>query len=55
LITMSISSAPASTASTTSARRTASDAWPLGKAVATEATLTPEPARAFLAVATSDG
>jgi hypothetical protein len=55
LITMSTSSAPASTASVTSPRRTAREAWPLGKAVATEATFTPEPPRARLAVATSDG
>ena len=42
-ITMSISSAPASTASATSSNFTFSEARPEGKAVATEATLTGEP------------
>ena len=54
-MTMSISSAPAATASRTSASFTASAARPAGKAVATEATFTPEPATASLAVATMSG
>ena len=47
-MTMSISSAPAATASRTSASFTSSAARPAGKAVATEATLTPEPASGLL-------
>ncbi len=45
-MTMSTSSAPAATASATSASLTASDARPDGNAVATEATATPLPASA---------
>ncbi len=41
-MTMSISSAPAATASRVSASFTGSDARPLGNAVATAATFTPE-------------
>ena len=41
---MSISSAPSATASRTSASFTSIGDWPDGNAVATEATLTPEPA-----------
>ena len=51
-MTMSISSAPAFTASATSASLTGRLARPLGKAVATAATLTPLLPRASLAVAT---
>ena len=43
-ITMSISSAPAATASSVSRSLSSSEACPLGKAVATEAALTPVPA-----------
>ena len=42
---MSISSAPAATASSVSRSLTSSAAWPLGKAVATDAALTPVPSR----------
>src|SRR5688500_10836888 len=52
---MSISSAPAATASRVSARRISSDACPEGNAVATEATCTPVPATASRATATSAG
>ena len=51
-MTMSISSAPARTASRVSASLTGMLARPLGNAVATAATLTPLPPRASLAVAT---
>ncbi len=54
-MTMSISSAPAATASRTSASFTSSAARLTGKAVATEATFTEEPATASLAVATMSG
>src|SRR3954449_12025412 len=54
-ITMSISSAPAATASSVSRSLTSSEAWPEGKAVATEAVLTPVPASASRVTATSDG
>ena len=54
-MTMSISSAPALTASWTSASLTASDARPDGNAVATEATATPLPATACFATATRSG
>ena len=52
---MSISSAPAATASRVSCRRTSSEARPDGNAVATEATCTPVPATASRATPTSDG
>lgn len=55
LITMSISSAPASTASATSRRRTSSGYWPLGKPVATAATFTPLSPSDSRAVRTSVG
>ncbi|CAM5661002.1 hypothetical protein SFUMM280S_07793 [Streptomyces fumanus] len=54
-MTMSTSSAPAATASRTSASFTAREARPAGKAVATEATFTPEPATASLATGTMSG
>jgi hypothetical protein len=54
-ITMSISSAPALTASRTSASLTASDARPDGNAVATAATATTLPATACLATGTRSG
>ena len=54
-MTMSISSAPAATASRTSASFTSRNDWPDGKAVATEATLTVEPASAAFASATKVG
>ena len=54
-MTMSISSAPASTASVTSSSFTAIDARPEGKAVATEATATLEPSRYRRADATRSG
>src|SRR3984957_741778 len=54
-ITMSTSSAPAATASATSASLTASDARPDGNAVATEATFTVLPASASRATATRSG
>src|SRR5215207_406647 len=54
-ITMSISSAPAATASSVSRSLTSSDACPDGKAVATEAAFTPVPASASRATPTSDG
>src|ERR1700722_3609943 len=54
-MTMSTSSAPAATASATSASLTGKEARPEGKAVATEATLTGLPARATLAHATRSG
>ena len=52
---MSISSAPAATASRTSASLTPSDARPDGNAVATLATLTPEPRSASTATSTRSG
>ena len=50
-MTMSISSAPASTAARVSASLMSRNVWPDGKPVATEATLTVEPASASLASA----
>ena len=55
LITMSISSAPSPTAARTSARRVFSGACPDGNAVATEATLTVEPATPRFACRTIAG
>src|SRR5436190_4559081 len=52
---MSISSAPAATASRVSCSRTSSELWPDGKAVATLATCTPVPATASRATPTSAG
>ena len=52
-ITMSISSAPAATASSVSRSLTSSDAWPDGKPVATAAARTPLPASASRATPTS--
>src|SRR5215210_5582826 len=52
---MSISSAPAATASLVSCSRTSSELCPEGKAVATEATCTPVPATASRATPTSEG
>src|SRR3954453_19103997 len=52
---MSISAAPAATASRVSATLTASDVWPDGKPVATEATATPVPRSASAATPTSAG
>ena len=54
-ITMSISSAPAATASRVSCTRTSRLARPLGKAVATLATLTPLDLSACFAVSTRSG
>ena len=54
-ITISISSAPCATAKRVSRSFTSRGACPLGKAVATEATLTPDPSSAFLATFTMDG
>ena len=54
-MTMSTSSAPAATASRTSASFTASDARPDGNAVATDATATPLPASAARATPTRSG
>ena len=54
-MTMSTSSAPAFTASATSASFTASEARPDGNAVATEATATPLPATSPRARATRSG
>ena len=54
-MTMSISSAPAATASSVSRSFTSSDAWPDGNAVATEAACTPVPSSASRATPTSDG
>jgi hypothetical protein len=54
-MTMSISSAPAATASSVSRSFTSSDACPEGKAVATEAARTPVPSSASRATPTSDG
>ena len=54
-MTMSISSAPASTAARVSASLMSRKVWPLGNPVATLATWTPLPARASLASATSAG
>ena len=54
-MTMSISSAPSATAALTSASRVRSGVWPEGKAVATEATLTVEPARCRRACRTIAG
>ena len=52
---MSISSAPAATASSVSRSFASSDTWPAGKPVATDAVFTPVPFSASFAVATSDG
>src|SRR3954447_16823966 len=52
---MTISSAPAATASRVSCRRTSSELWPEGNAVATLATCTPEPSTASRATPTSAG
>jgi hypothetical protein len=54
-MTMSISSAPHSTARRTSSSFTSRLERPLGKAVATLATFTPEPASACFATGTSFG
>ncbi len=54
-MTMSTSSAPASTASRVSASLTSRAARPDGKAVATEATLTAVPHEGLLAAATRSG
>src|SRR5215217_1776178 len=54
-MTMSISSAPAATASRVSWRRTSSELCPDGNAVATLATCTPEPSTASRATPTSAG
>ena len=54
-ITMSISSAPAATASSVSRSFTSSDAWPDGNAVETDAAFTPVPSSASFATPTSDG
>src|SRR3954453_16960332 len=54
-ITMSISSAPAATASSVSRSFTSSDAWPEGNAVETDAAFTPVPSSASFATPTSDG
>ena len=55
LITISTSSAPLATAYFVSRIFTSRGACPLGKAVATDATLIPEPSRAFLATLTIVG
>src|SRR5689334_11795942 len=52
---MSISAAPAATASRVSSTLTLSDVWPDGKPVATDATATPEPRSASTATGTSAG
>ena len=52
---MSISSAPAATASSVSRSFTSSDAWPDGNAVDTDAAFTPVPSSASFATPTSDG
>ena len=52
---MSISLAPAATASRVSSTFTASEVWPAGKPVATEATWTPVPSSAARATPTSAG
>ena len=54
-MTMSISSAPAATASSVSRSLSSSEAWPLGKAVATEAARTPVPSSASRTTPISDG
>ena len=54
-MTMSISVAPASTATAVSASRTASEVRPVGNAVATEAMPIDVPASAATAVATMSG
>ena len=54
-ITMSISSAPAATASSVSRSFTSSDAWPLGKAVLTDAAFTPVPSSDSRTIPISDG
>ena len=54
-MTMSTSSAPASTAARVSASLMSRNVWPDGKPVATLATLTVEPLRASFASATSAG
>ena len=54
-MTMSISSAPAATASSVSRSFTSSDACPEGKAVDTDAARTPVPSSASRATPTSDG
>ena len=52
---MSISPAPAATASRVSSSLTSSEVWPDGKPVATEATATPVPRSASRATGTSAG
>ena len=54
-MTMSISSAPAATASAVSRSLASSDTWPAGKPVATDAVRTPLPASAAWATPTSAG
>ena len=54
-ITMSISSAPAATASSVSRSLTSSEAWPDGNAVATEAAFTPVPSSDSRTTPTSEG
>src|SRR3954451_18493557 len=54
-MTMSISPAPAATASRVSSTLTSSEVWPAGKPVATEATATPVPRSASAATGTSAG
>ena len=52
---MSISLAPAATASRVSSTLMASDVWPAGKPVETDATATPLPSSASRATPTSAG
>ena len=52
---MSISSAPAATASSVSRSLASSETWPAGKPVATDAVRTPVPASAVARTATSEG
>ena len=52
---MSTSEAPAATASSLSRSLTSSEAWPLGKAVATEQVRTPVPSSASCTTPTSAG
>ena len=54
-MTISISSAPASTAARVSASLMSRNDWPEGNAVATDATLTPDAPSASLASATNVG
>jgi hypothetical protein len=54
-MTMSISVAPAATASRVSTTFTSSDVWPAGKPVATDATCTPVPRSASAATLTRAG